>query len=103
MAKSMWTLANSVIVEHLIPKPWAVIQYGAIAGSTFVKILEPGCRNFGVQFIPKVLELRVLCRAVKLGKPFLYGPHFVHGGIFMMKHERVFPKKFPQSWKHTIV
>jgi hypothetical protein len=38
-----------------------------------------------------------------LDKPFLYGHHFVHGGIVMMKQERAFPKLLPQSWKHRIV
>ena len=45
------------------------------------------------QFIPKVfegVEVRALCRPVKffhtdLDKPYLYGPHFVHRGIIMLK------------------
>ena len=48
------------------------------------------------QFIPKVfggVEVRALCRQVKffhtdLNKPFLYGPHFVHVGIVMLKQDR---------------
>ena len=63
------------------------------------------------QFIPKVIdkgEVRALCRPVKLlhtdlDKPFLYGPHFVHRGICMLKQERAFPKLLPQSRKHRIV
>ena len=50
------------------------------------------------QFIPTVfdgVEFRVLCRPVKffhtdLNKPLLYGPHFVHRGIVMLKQERAF-------------
>ena len=61
--------------------------------------------------IPKVfdgVEVRALCRPVKffhtnLNKPFLYGPHFVHRGIVMLKPERAFPKLLPQSWKHRII
>ena len=64
-----------------------------------------------LQFIPKVfdgVEVRALCRSVKffhnnLDKPFLYGPHFVHQGIVMLKQERAFPKPLPQSWTHRIV
>ena len=42
------------------------------------------------------LEVRVLCRPVKffhtkLDKPFLYGPHFMHRGIVMLKQVRAFP------------
>jgi hypothetical protein len=53
-------------------------------------------------------EVRVPCRPVKffhtvLDKPFLYGLHFEHGGIFMLKQERAFPKILPQSWKHRII
>ena len=63
------------------------------------------------QFVPKVfdgVEVRALCRLVKifhtdLDKPFLYGPLFVHGGMFMLKQERAFPKLLLQSWKHRIV
>lgn len=36
MAKSVWTPANSVIVEHLIPKPRALIQYVATAAWSLV-------------------------------------------------------------------
>ena len=51
------------------------------------------------QFIPKVfdgVEVRTLCRPIKffytnLDKPFLYGSHFVHGGIVMLKQERGLP------------
>ena len=51
------------------------------------------------QFIQKVfdgVEVRALCRPVKffhtdLDKPFLHGPHFVHGEIVMLKEERAFP------------
>ena len=61
------------------------------------------------QFILKVfdgVEVRALCRPVKffhtdLYKPFLYGPHFVHGDIVTLKQERAFPKLLPQIWKHT--
>ena len=40
-----------------------------------------------------VVEVRALCRPVKvfhtdLDKLFLYGPHFVHRGIVMLKQER---------------
>ena len=50
--------------------------------------------------IPKVFdgfEVRALCRPVKffytnLDKPFLHVPHFVHGGIVMLKQERAFLK-----------
>ena len=63
------------------------------------------------QFIPKVfdgVEVRALCRPVKffytdLDKPFLYGPHFVHRSIVMLKQERAFPKLLPKSWKNRIV
>jgi len=63
------------------------------------------------QFIPKVLdgvEVRALCRQVKFfhtdfDKSFLYGSHFVQGGIVMLKQERAFPKLLPQSWEHRIV
>jgi hypothetical protein len=46
------------------------------------------------------IEVRVLCRPVKffhpnLDKPFLYGPRFVDGGIFMLKQERAFPRLLP--------
>jgi hypothetical protein len=45
------------------------------------------------QFIPKVfewVEVRALCKPVKffhtdLEKPFLYGPHFVHEDVVMLK------------------
>ena len=56
------------------------------------------------QLIPKVydaVKVRALCRPVKffhtdLDKPFLYVPHFLHGGIFRLKQERDFPKLLPQ-------
>jgi hypothetical protein len=48
------------------------------------------------QLIPKLIDgvkVRALCRPVKffhtnLGKPFLLGTPFVHGGIVMLKQER---------------
>jgi hypothetical protein len=48
------------------------------------------------------VEVRALCRPVKffhtdLDKPFLYGPHFVHGDIVILKQERAFPILLPQS------
>jgi hypothetical protein len=51
------------------------------------------------QLIPKVfdgVEVTALCRPVKffhtdLDKLFMYGPHFVHGGIVMLKQERPSP------------
>ena len=54
------------------------------------------------------VEVRALCKPVKfihtdLGKPFLYGPRFVHRGIVMLEQERTFPKLLPQSWKHRIL
>ena len=63
------------------------------------------------QFILKVfdgVDVRALCGPVKffhtdLDSPFLYGPHFVHRGIVMLKQERAFPKLLPRSWKHRIV
>ena len=63
------------------------------------------------QFIPKTfdeVEVRALCRPVTffhtdLKNTFLYGPHFVHRGIVMLKQERAFPKLLQQSWKHRIV
>jgi hypothetical protein len=41
------------------------------------------------------VTVRDLCRPVKffhidLDKPFLYGSHFVHGGVVMLKKERAF-------------
>ena len=41
-----------------------------------------------------VVEVRALCKPVKffhtdLDKPFLYGPQFVHGGIVMLKQEKL--------------
>ena len=53
--------------------------------------------------MPKVfdgVEVRALCRPVKffhtdLDKSFLYEPHFVHGGIVMLKQERAFLKLLP--------
>ena len=67
-------------------------------------MISPGSQ-LEFQFIPKVfdgVEVRALCRLVKffhtdLDKPFLYGPHFVHVDIVMLKQERGFPKLLPQS------
>lgn len=52
------------------------------------------------RFIPSVLgevEVFVLCRpanfsSTRLGKPFLYGPCFVHTDIVMLKQKRALPK-----------
>ena len=54
------------------------------------------------------VEVRALCRPVEFFHPifdksFLYGYHFVHGGIVMLKQERAFPKLLSQNWKHRIV
>ena len=62
----------------------------------------------GIPIHPKDVEVRALCRPVMLfhtdlDKPFLYGLHFVHEGIVMLKQEGAFPKLLPQSWKHKIV
>ena len=73
-------------------------------------MIRPGSQS-AFHFLPKVfdvVEVRALCKPVKffhtdLDKPFLCGPHFVHGGIVMLKQERAFPKLLPQSWKHRIV
>ena len=55
-------------------------------------VIRPGSQS-AFQFIPKLInavEVRALCRPVKffhtnLNKPFLYGPRFVHGGIFILE------------------
>jgi hypothetical protein len=52
------------------------------------------------QFIPKEfdgVEVRALCRTVNfihtvLEKTFLYGPHFMHRGIVMLKQEKGLPQ-----------
>jgi hypothetical protein len=46
------------------------------------------------------IEVRALCRPVKffhtdLDTPLLYGPHFVHGGVVMVKQERAIPILLP--------
>jgi hypothetical protein len=72
--------------------------------------MMPGSQS-AFQFIPMVfdgVEVGALCRPVKffhtdLNKLFLFGPHFVHGGIVMLKQESAFPKLLPQSLKHRIV
>ncbi len=38
----------------------------------------------------------------KLGKPFLHGPGFVHGGTVMLRQERAFRKLLTLSWKNTV-
>ena len=66
---------------------------------------RPGSQS-AFQFIPKVLDgvkIRALCRPVKffhtdLDKSFMYGLHFVHRVIVMLKQERAFLKLLPQSW-----
>jgi len=52
-----------------------------------------------IPILPKVfgVEVRALCRPVKffhtdLDTPFLYGLHFVHGDMVMLKQERAFPQ-----------
>ena len=62
----------------------------------------------GVPLVFDGVEVRALCRPVKflhtnLDKPFLYGPHFVHRCIVMLKQERAFPKLLPQSWTYILV
>ncbi len=52
--------------------------------------------------------VRALCKLVKffhikLGKPFLYGPGFEHGGIVVLNQKRAFIKLLPQSGKYIIV
>jgi hypothetical protein len=72
--------------------------------------MRPGLQA-AYKFIPNVfdgVEGRALCRPVKffhtdLNKLFLYGPHFVHRDIVMLKQEKAFPKQLPQSWKHKII
>ena len=73
-------------------------------------MIRPGSQSV-FQLIPKVfdgVEGRALCRPVNfvptdLDKPFLYRPHFVHGGIDMLKQEMAFPKLLQQSWTHKII
>ena len=68
-------------------------------------VIRPGLHSV-FQVIPKMfdgVEVRALCRPVKLfhidlNEPLLYGPCFV-----MLKQERAFPKLLSQSGKHIIV
>ena len=73
-------------------------------------VIRPGSQLV-FQFILKVfngLEVRALRRPVKfyhtnLDKLFLYGHHFVHRSIVMLKQEKAFPQAVVTKLKHRIV
>lgn len=68
--------------EDLIPKPWTIICFHSVC-----RILETGCRDV-LSFSHRALVRAAKFIHTKFGKLFLYGPHYVHKGIFLLKLER---------------
>ena len=101
----------STLLGRLFTRCWNIAA-GTCFHSSHKSISEVGHRCWAIrpgsqsefQFISNMfngVEFRALCRPVMffhtdLEKPLLYGPHFVHGGIVLLKQEMAFPKLFAQ-------